>query len=209
MKKPINGVAEGLKQVLGLSLEMSPYFRQPIFFQRYFEDGLSRSIEQIRQAVKGYFPDAAEVSASFVGTELLRVNVVMQNGDKYIVTAHRLSVGETEVWSFAVYDDSLLSGFLAGLLKLPRTAEAWRPYLLERIPDADEPEHSSPGTVNIRFRVDLELGTDLAVWVQFCEKSQTALFNADWLAATESGGWMQIAGRIYGVLDEARRFADT
>lgn len=116
MQKPIDGVAEGLKKVFGPDLEMSLYFRRPIFFQRYFEDGLPRTGELIRQTVKEYFSDAAEVRTSFVGTELLRVNVIMQNGDKYIVTAHLLLVGGTEVWNFTVYDDSPPSDFLAGLL---------------------------------------------------------------------------------------------
>jgi hypothetical protein len=151
---------------------MSPYFRRPKSFQRYFEDGLPQPVELIRQTVKEYFSDPAEVSASFVGTELLRVNVVMQNGDKYIVTAHRLLVGGTDVWSFAIFDDSPPSDFLAGLLALPKTVEAWRPYLLERIPDADEPEHSSPGTVNIRFQVTVNLDTNLRVWVHFDEGSK-------------------------------------
>lgn len=86
--------------------------------------------------------------------------------------------------------------------------EAWRPYLLKRIPGADVPEHSSSGTINIRFGVDLELGTDLAVWVQFDEESEKASFGADWLPSSESGGWTQIAEIIDRLLEESRRFSE-
>ncbi len=203
MKKPIDDVVEGLERVFGPNFGMSPHFRQPKSFQMYFEDGYPRAVEQIRHVVKEYF-SAAELGTHYVGTELLRFNVVMQDGARYIVTAHRLSVGGTEVWNFTVYDDAPPSDFLAGLLALPKTVGAWRPYLLKCIPGAEEPEHSRPGTV--RFRVNMELDTDLSVWVHFDEKSVSATLDADWLASQKSGSWVQVVHLIDDLLETSRLF---
>jgi hypothetical protein len=205
--KPVGLVATALQQSLSPKIGGAPYFRKPTIFQLYSEEGVSWGIDEIRVAVKSFFSEAESVKTSSVGLDLISFSVVLKGGERCVISAHLLLFSGTEVWSFAVYDDSPPSDFLAGLLALPKTVGAWRPYLLKCIPGAEEPEHSRPGTV--RFRVNMELDTDLLVWVHFDEKSVSATFDADWLAATESGSWMQIAWKIDRLLEASNLFSGT